>query len=112
MMLSQALRTFWSIAGSLLLFVVAAPLIYWTFYQSEPSSEVAFKALFWSSFAAHMLMAFGASILLSRVFQAPILITVAVVVVVVALLALPLLWWLSFQNACTTPWEYPFELSC
>ena len=111
-MLSRSLRTFGSIGGSLLLFVLAAPLIYWIFYQSEPSGEVAFKTLFWTFFAAHMLVAFGASILLPRSIQAPVVITVAVVVVVVALLALPLLWWLSFHNACTTPWAYPFELSC
>lgn len=111
-MVSSVVRTFGSIGGSLLLFVLAAPLIYWTFYQSEPSGEAAFKTLFWTFFAAHMLVTFAGSILLARVIHAPVFLTVAVVVVGIALLALPLLWWLSLENACSTPWQYPFDLSC
>ena len=122
MMNSQPVRVLFVVAGSVAAFIALAFLIYWLYftvgaavYDSRLDEGLAaLQVVFYTAFALHMLASIGAAAALIRWTRAPIYPTLAVVTLIFAVLALPMLVFLSFANFCETNVSFPIprETSC
>ena len=68
----------------------------------------ALQVLFYAALVVHMLGSFGAAAALTRWTRAPVYPTIAVISLIFAVLALPMLLILSFGNFCENGVSVPF----
>ena len=115
MMNSQPVRLLLVVAGSVAAFIVLAFLIYWLYFSIGDAvydrrldeGLTALQVLFYTAFALHMLGSLGAAGALIKRMRAPIYPTLAVVLLIFAVLALPMLMILSFGNFCENNVSFP-----
>ena len=113
---SQPVRLLLVVAGSVAAFIALAFLIYWLYFtigdrvydRRLDEGLAALQVLFYAALVVHMLGSFGAAAALTRWTRAPVYPTIAVISLIFAVLALPMLLILSFGNFCENGVSFPF----
>jgi len=99
-----------SFAAAVVLYLLAAMVVYAAFFAFDYSSTTALKLAFWIAFAAHLLLTVTGTAVAAHRFRFSFPGAVLGAAIACALLALPTLGILSFLNSCND-YAYPFSSS-